>query len=824
MKSIPFKSLIPHLVAIALFMALTVAYFNPMFQGKEISQNDIIQWKGMAKELNDYRVNNGEEALWTNVMFSGMPAFNISFRSGTNVSKLINQIITFDLPRAAAPVFIAMFGFYLLLIVLGANCWQAALSGLAYGLASFLLISIEAGHNTKTHCMAYMPLVISGIIMAYRGKILLGGVLTMLFLTIQIFHGHIQVIYYTMLLTIVLVISFGIIAFKEQKLPDFMKASLVLAGAALIAIGPNSTKLLNTYVYGQETMRGGSSELSSKAEQKKGGGLDYDYATRWSQGKMETFTLLIPYFRGGGAEDIGEGSAMYDALIKRGVGKQQAANMVKRAPTYWGDQPFTSGALYIGAIVCFLFVLGMFSINNPLKWGLFAAFILSLLLAWGKYSIIVYDLFFDFVPMFNKFRTPAMALALTGLIVPIVGFWGLKEWMSDTFNKIARIKLLKMAGGATLGVILVLGLGGQLFYDFESESDQRIEAQYAQAGGADFGKTMVNALRKDRASMLMGDSMRSFVFVLLAIGLMWAFATGKLKEKYLMAGLGILIVADLWPVDKRYLNEENFVSESQYQRSFLPTQADLQVKKDPDPHYRVFNTTRDPFNDALTSYHHKSVGGYHPAKLIKYQDMIDHHIGKNNMDVFNMLNTKYFIVKDKQSNRPVVQQNPLALGNAWFVNKVNWAENADQEIEALNSFDPGSEVVIDQRFEDYLSDYNFSKVQNASIQLTNYDPKLMTYQSNSSTDQFAVFSEMFYRGNEDWKAYIDGNFAEHIRVNYILRGMKVPAGQHTIEFKFEPEVLALGETISLVSSVILMILLVGGLGWSLRQQASEAKS
>ena len=324
--------------------------------------------------------------------------------------------------------------------------------------------------------------------------------------------------------------------------------------------------------------------------------------------------------------------------------------------------------------------------------------------------------------------------------------------------------------------------------------------------------------------MLMGDSMRSFVFVLLAIGLMWAFATGKLKEKYLMAGLGILIVADLWPVDKRYLNEENFVSESQYQRSFLPTQADLQVKKDPDPHYRVFNTTRDPFNDALTSYHHKSVGGYHPAKLIKYQDMIDHHIGKNNMDVFNMLNTKYFIVKDKQSNRPVVQQNPLALGNAWFVNKVNWAENADQEIEALNSFDPGSEVVIDQRFEDYLSDYNFSKVQNASIQLTIYDPKLMTYQSNSSTDQFAVFSEMFYRGNEDWKAYIDGNFAEHIRVNYILRGMKVPAGQHTIEFKFEPEVLALGETISLVSSVILMILLVGGLGWSLRQQASEAKS
>lgn len=809
------KSLIPFFAPILLFAVVCSVYFMPLFQGKTISQGDIIQFTGMSKEINDYRDKTGDEPLWTNSMFSGMPALNISFRPSGTVSRYLNHVFALFFPRAAAPMFIAMVGLYLLMLVFGAPVWTAALAGIAYGLASFLLISIEAGHNTKTHCMAYMPLVIAGIVMAYRGKIILGGVLTMLFLSIQIFHGHIQVIYYTMLLTIVLVVTFAIVAFREHKLPDFIKASLVLAGAAMIAIGPNSTKLLNTYVYGQETMRGGSSELSAKAEQKKGGGLDYDYATRWSQGKMETFTLLIPYFRGGGSENIGESSAMYEALVKRGFGEQQAAGMVQRAPTYWGDQPFTSGALYIGAIVCFLFVLGMFSINNPLKWGLFAVFILSLLLAWGKYSIIVYDLFFDFVPMFNKFRTPAMALALTGLIVPIVGFWGLKEWLSDSINKTTRIKMLKMAGGITLGVILVLGMGGQMFYDFESENDQRIEAQYAQAGGAEFGKTMVNALREDRASMLMSDSFRSFILVLLAAGMMWAFATGKLKEKYLMVALGILIVGDLWQVDKRYLNTENFVSEGQYQRSFLPTQADLQIKKDPDPHFRVFNTTRDPFNDALTSYHHKSVGGYHPAKLIKYQDMIDHHIGKNNMDVFNMLNTKYFIVNDKQSNRPTVQQNPLALGNAWFVNKVNWVENADQEITALSSFDPGSEVVIDQRFEDYLAGYNFSKGQkSANIQLSSYDPKLMTYQSNSSTDQFAVFSEIFYRGNEDWKAYIDGNFAEHIRVNYILRGMKIPAGQHRIEFKFEPEVVALGETISLASSVVLVILLVGGLGWS----------
>ncbi len=822
MPKFSFKALTPYLISILVFLTVSTAYFLPVFQGKVLSQGDIVQFTGMSKEINDYRDSKGEEALWTNSMFSGMPGMNISFRPAGSIPRYLNKIFMVYFPRPAAPLFISMFGFFVLMLVLGTNSWLATLGGLAYGLASFILISIESGHNTKVYCMAYMPLVTAGIIMAYRGKMILGAALTMFFLSIQVFHGHIQIIYYTMLLTLILVATYGILAVKEGTVPQFIKTSLLLAGAAFIALGPNATKLLNTYVSGQETMRGGSSELSSKAEQSKGGGLDYDYATRWSQGKMETFTLLIPYFRGGGREDLGEGSAMYNAMVKRGVQKQQALAMVSQAPTYWGSQPFTGGALYIGAIICFLFVLGMFSIKNPLKWGLFAAFLLSLLLAWGKFSPLIYDLFFDFVPLFNKFRTPAMALALTGLMVPTIGIWGLKEWMSDEMAKAIKMKMLKISGGITLAVILVLGIGGSALYDFQSESDSRTEAQYAQAGGADFGKMVIEAVQEDRVSMLMSDSIRSFVLVLLAIALLWAFAQGKLKSNFLMIGLCVLVVGDLWQVDKRYLNEGNFMTQRKYDQNFQPTQADLQIKQDPDPHYRVFNSTRDPYNDALTSYHHKSVGGYHPAKLIKYQDLADHHLYKNNMDVFSMLNAKYFIVNDKATNRPTVQQNPLALGNCWFAGKVNWAENADAEMEALNNFDPGNEVIIDKRYEDYMAGLNVSKESSATINLTQYDPKHMIYQSNSSREQFAVFSEIFYRANEDWNAYIDGEFAEHIRVNYVLRGMKIPAGNHTIEFKFEPAMVALGIKISYAFSILLLLLFSAAVFWEFKNANREA--
>ncbi len=723
-------------------------------------------------------------------MFSGMPAYNISTRSKTNLIRYVDEIISLGMPKPARSLFVALIGFYILLIFLNFSPWLALCGAIAYGFSSFLIISMEAGHNTKVHAMAYMAPVITGILLTYRGKILWGIVLTGIALSLEIMCNHIQMIYYLMLITIVIVIFEGIEAYKNKRFNQYIKASVVLLFVASIAVLPNATKILLTNEYGKESIRGGSSELSEKKAKTKGG-LDKEYATRWSYGVMESFTVLVPNFKGGSSY----GELDQDSnLAKKGLPRQYLKSM----PLYWGDQPFTSGPVYFGAIICFLFVLGLLLVRGTVKWILVTIIALSFLLAWGKNFDLVYSFFFEYVPFFNKFRTPSMALSIAQLAVPLLGFIAIKEIIEQKISKEKILKAFKTTIYIVGGMLLLFWLFGGKMFDFKAGIDEQLKQNQ-------WTPDLISALHKDRASLLASDALRSLVFILLFAGLLWAFIKDKIKKEYLIAGLGLLILVDLWGLDRRYLNDDDFISKKQFESPLQPSQIDQMILQDTDPNYRVFNLTRNPFNDAITSYHHKSVGGYHPAKLIRYQDLIERHISQNNKAVLNMLNTKYFIVRDKTNEQIFPQRNPLALGNAWFVDKVKWAANADEEINALNDFIPEQTVIIDKRYKNYLGDKKFSKDAMSTISLLSYKPNHLVYESNAGTDQLAVFSEIYYNDNKGWKAYVDGKYIQHIRGNYVLRVMKIPAGQHKIEFKFEPSTYFLGEKIALAGSLLLLI-------------------
>lgn len=525
------------------------------------------------------------------------------------------------------------------------------------------------------------------------------------------------------------------------------------------------------------------------------GGLDLDYATKWSYGKMETLTLLIPNFYGGASSgELSKKSELYKAFTANGVDQNQAKNIIKQVPLYWGEQQFTSGPTYIGAIICFLFVLGLILIKGKFRTWIIAGTILSVILAWGKHSFGIYELFFDYMPMFNKFRTPAMFLTLTCLTIPLLGIYTVDRILKEDFNqkdiKAALLKALYITGGLTLFFALL----GSSFFDFTGASDTQLEQQ----------GWPISALQSDRASMLQMSAFRSLFFILTAFGLFWYFLKGKVKKQHVILGLGLLILVDLWMIDKDYLNADNFKTKRNYKQAFLPSQIDQQILQDTDPNYRVLNLATNTFTDAMTSYHHKSVGGYHPAKLIRYQDLIENQISKNNISVLNMLNTKYFIVRDKQ-NQPLLRLNPNALGNAWFVQNIQLEANADAEMAALTNFNPATTAIIDQRYSNYIEGFNAEQDSSSNIHLIEYKPNHLTYQTTQNSEQFAVFSEIYYEGlGKDWQVFIDGKESEHIRVNYTLRGMRIPSGNHKVEFKFHPATFFVGEKVSLVSSILII--------------------
>jgi NADH:ubiquinone oxidoreductase subunit 6 (subunit J) len=789
------KSFWPHIVAVASFLAISYAYFYPQLSGQVLSQHDNKMYIGMSKEISDFRAKTGEEALWTNSMFGGMPAYLISTVYKTNLIKYVENVIQIG-QRPAAYIFVTMLGFYILLLAFGVDCWLALVGAVAFGFSSYFFIILQAGHNSKMDALSYIAPMIAGIWLAYRGRYLLGAALAGLFLGLEINAGHLQITYYGAILVLFLIGYIVYHTVKHKTCDKFVKGSAVLIVASILAIGANFSSLWFTYDYGKDSIRGKSELTHNKDNQTSG--LDKDYATAWSYGKWETFDLFIPNLMGGSSMNgVGTDGKLYKTLSSSGV--PNAAEIAQSVPAYWGPQPMTSGPVYLGAIVVFFFFFGMFFLRGSLKWWLLGATVLAIMLAWGNNLMPLTNFFLDHVPGYNKFRTVSMILVIAEFTVPFIGFLALKPIVSGDFDKNQFLHAFKWSLSITAGIALFFLLFAGGIFDFNTS----FEAQWPH--------NIAEALWSDRASMLKADAFRSLVYVLLAAGLLLAYVYKKVDKKVFILGLLALILMDMWTINNRYLNSKNFEMASQASVPFTPSSADLQILKDTSPDYRVYNLTVSPFNDASTSYFHESIGGYHGAKLRRYQELIDHQISEGNMAVLNMLNTRYFIVKGQ--NGPEARFNPAALGNAWFVDTLKVVPNADEEMDALTHFSPATEAVVDQRFASQFTKVTFAADTADHIELTSYEPNKLDYKYNLAADRPAVFSEIYYA--KGWHASIDGKPAPHFRVDYVLRAMMLPAGEHQVEFVFKPKMFAIGKNIDLVSSLILILAVFGALGFEL---------
>lgn len=814
------KRLLPHAAALLTFAVLTILYFMPYYQGMKLNQGDITQWEGMSREITEWNKNHPDEpALWTNVMFGGMPGVQISLTfAGNFVDKFIHALRVI-FPETSVLMFLMFTGFYVLLLCLEVEAWLGLAGALAYGFSTFfIMVSIEAGHNTKVQAISLMAPVLGGVILAYRKNILMGAAITAFFLSMLIDSNHFQIAYYMMMILGFVGVYYFITSLLEKQILRFIKATGMLILAGVLAVLPNVGMLWSTQEYAKETIRGGSSELTQKQEATKGGGLDFEYASRWSYGWAdgEILTILIPNMVGGASGgELSESSYTYKDMLNRGVSENQAQQYIRQMPLYWGNQPFTSGPVYFGAAVCFLFLFGMLIVKNNIKWPLLAITVFAVLLGLG-HNTPFFKWMFNLLPYFNKFRTPTMALCMAQLTMPLVALLALKEIMSGNVSKEDCIKKLKIAAGIIAGIIIIFGVLGGMFFDFSATSDK----QYYDSGSG----WLIDAIKKDRASLLRIDAFRSLFFVAAAFGLIWFLLQKKLSKTMYVGGIGLVFLLDGWLVGKRYLNADNFVEANQYQNVHTPTQADLDILKDSDPHYRVFNLTRDPFNDAMTSYFHKSVGGYHPAKLIRYQDLIENHISKNNISVLNMLNTKYIIQQHPETKQPIAQRNPDALGNAWFVQDIQWVKNADEEMAALTGFNPARTAVIDVRYKSLVGKESFEPDSAAVIRLLQYSPNKLTYAANAATSQLAVFSEIYYNENKGWNAYLDGKKVSHLRVNYVLRALPIPAGAHQLEFRFEPKSVIEGNKIAYAGSFLLFAFVIGTFGFAGFRKMKELES
>ena len=786
MQKFDFKGAVPHVFALAAFLLITFVYFQPLFEGKKVYQGDIVNYKGMSQELMEYRAETGKEALWTNRMFGGMPAYQISHHTPSNLTVYADKIVSFNFPREASFVLIAFIGFYILLLSMGLAPPMAIAGALGFGLTSYLFIIIEAGHNTKAHAMAYMAPVLAGIIMAYRRKLLRGAAITALFLALQLRANHLQITYYLLMMVLIFGIYELVHAIKEKKVPEFVKTGLVLVFSATLAIGANFEKIWTTYEYGKYSTRS-QSELTTDGDQdNKTSGLNKDYATSWSYGKMETFNLMIPNLMGGASgSELSEDSDVYQVLKKNRV--PNAKNIIKRMPTYWGDQPFTSGPVYIGAVICFLFVFGTFIVKGRLKWWLITCTLLSFALAWGHNMMWLTDIFLDYVPGYNKFRSVSMILVIAELTIPFLGFLALKEILSENTDKEEVIKSLKYTLGITGGLCLIFAFMGSFLFDFVSRGDAQLP---------DF---IVSALESDRASLLQSDSLRSLFFILLTGLSIYLFHTKKIKMVAFASVLAVLVLADMLPVNKRYLNADDFVKARKIEQPFQKTAVDAQILADKELNFRVYNLAERIDAGARTSYFHNNIAGYHGAKLKRYQELMDMQLSKANASVVNMLNTKY-IIRKGQSGDLIASQNPSRFGPVWLVKEIRVVANADEEMNLLSTFDLSNKAIVDQRFG--LSNTSYSAT--GSILLSSYEPNHLIYDVNVDEASFAVFSEIFY--DKGWNAYINGELNKHYRVNYVLRGMNLPKGEYQVEFKFEPYSVAVGSSIALVCSILIYLL------------------
>lgn len=806
------KKYLPYAACIALFVLLALAYFNPVLSGRVLVQSDIQQFAGSAQEILQYRAeHHGEDPYWTGRMFSGMPDYQITADFHYNLIKYLDRALRF-LPRPADYLFLYFLSFFVLMIVLRAGWRKALLGALMFGMTSYLFIILEAGHNSKAHAIAYLPLVAAGVLLTYRGRYLWGGVLTAFAMGLEVYANHPQMTYYMGLALLLYALIYLGVCIKNKCTARFWKASAVLALAVLLGVGLNAGRLWSTWSYQKHTNRGGS-ELTQASGEKQAG-LDKDYLLEWSYGIGETFNLMIPNLYGGSSHaDLGRESRFRQEIVSLTGDPAQADQMAQYAPAYWGDQRFTSGPAYVGAIVVFLFLLGCIIVRGPMKWWLAGATLLSFLMAWGNNAMWFADWMIDHFPLYNKFRTPSSALIVSSITMPMLAVLAVRQWLCrdrDEADSMRYKRGFYIASGICIGFCLLLVLLSNAFLSFTAPADSENFGQYPQ---------ILAALRDDRHALLTADALRSAALIGLCALALWMAHRKKIGAGTTVTALCVLVMVDLWGVDKRYLNDRDFSNRFAMEDPFAGSAAHLaaqQLARDTS-YFRVINLTVSPMQDASTSYYFNSIGGYHAAKLQRYQELWDHQIARGNFEILNMLNTKYFITAAQDGRSVAVQQNSLALGPAWAVDSLCFAADADAELAALDSLPLERAAVVDRKFADIAAFPPRSDDSTAlyRVELTGHQANRMTYRTSLSTDAPVVFSEIYYP--DGWNAYLDGQPTAYFRANYVLRAMIVPAGEHTVEFRFEPREVVAGDRISLVCS-LLLLLGTGGAVWSVRRK------
>ena len=850
-KSFNWKSAVPHVIAVLIFLVLTLVYFSPVLEGKDIKQDDAIGSMGWGKDARDYHEESGEYSYWSNAMFSGMPCNYTYSPQPDNAFKPIGEVLTlkiFGAPyRHIGCIFLTFIGGYILLLALGCKSWLSIAGSIVYTLGSYNFIIIDAGHMNKSLVIATMAPVIGGIILCYKRKLLIGSLVTLIFAGLNVYWSHQQVSYYLLITIFILAVVYFIYAYREKWLKYYWKATGVLAVVAVLAIAPAAGVLLPTNDYAKSSMRGGS-ELNTK-DGEKASGLDVNYAFRWSYGKAESFTLLVPNLYGSASKtNIGSDSELYnenkEAMIgfyadmvqeqNPGASKNEAVNYIKRnreimrviesdaryAPTYWGPQAEdgTSGPVYAGAIVCFLFVLGLIIVRGPERWWLLGATIFSLILAWGSNLSGINNFLFEYMPLYNKFRAPSMALVITTLTMSTLAILAVKRFVQTAKEKSHltkdTINALYIALGITGGITLLFAVIPDVFFDFTSKTD----AHYAQ------NPELLDALIAERKSMLVSDAWRSCGFILATAALMWAYTRYNIKQIYFIGALGALFLFDMWPVCKRFVNDDKFMPKKET-TAIRETAADREIKRlaGNDPHYRVFNLTdhNGPFNEAFTSYKHKSIGGYSPAKLARYQDIIHNHLSRMNWNVISMLNTRFIITEDGVAENNALYGLPGAFGNCWFVDNIELVNNANEEIVAIGNVDKKTAYIDKMWLKNIPNHEQYINDTHGEIKLSEYrNPGNIIYTSECSAPKLAVFSEVYYK---TWKAYIDGKEVTPIRANYILRALPIPAGKHTIEFKCVDELMIKSHKWSHYMSILVWLVIIGAVGFGIYRKVKKSK-
>ena len=815
-----FKRMLPDIVVIILFAVISFVYFFPaVTEGRILSQHDSVAGIGAGEEAKEYLERTGERTRWTNSIFGGMPTYQMApSYDSTDTLKGVEKLYHLYLPNYVWYVFVMLLGFYILLRAFDFSVWLASLGAVLWAFSSYFFIIIAAGHIWKFVTLAYIPPTIAGMVLAYRGKYLSGGLLTAVFVALQIVSNHVQMSYYFLFVMLFMAVAFGVDAWQKKEMPQFLKATGVLLMAGILGVCINLSNLYHTYEYSKETMRG-KSELSElvkpDSHNQTKSGLERDYITQWSYGIGETFSLLVPNVKGGASVPLAanekameKANPMYNSIYSQ-IGQ------------YWGEQPGTSGPVYVGAFVMFLFILGLFIVKGPMKWALLSATVLSVLLSWGKNFMGFTDFFLDYIPMYDKFRAVSSILVIAEFTIPLLAVLALKEVMARPQLVKERARSFYISLGLTGGIALLFALAPGFFFPSYVSS---MEMQALQGIPADQLAPLLANLEEIRRSVFTSDAWRSFFIIMIGTAVLWLYGMGKLKAKVTILALAVLCLADMWSVNKRYLYDDQFVEKVQQDNSFKPTETDKTILADKTLDFRVLNLAGNTFNENTTSYWHKSIGGYHAAKLRRYQEMIEEHISTEMNGVFkavseaggdmqkvapsgfpvlNMLNTRYFIFP-LQGGKTVPIRNPHTLGNAWFVNEVQYVDNANEEIDALHRIDPAKTAGVDKKFSAEVKSAAETDTL-STIKLTAYEPNDLKYEVNSKTGGTVVFSEIYYPG---WQAYIDGVEAPHGRADYILRAMNVPAGKHVVEFKFDPKSLHVTETVAFVALGVLACVLV----------------